>query len=191
MLDLIREAADLQSYFEAEGKDFFFVGGLALQIWGEPRLTTDIDCTLFTDLIDEDRQISEILKRFKSRFEDEKDAIELARTRRVLLVESPAGTGIDILLSGLADISDELARSTYQPFTDNISLRVCSAESLIVFKTVAGRFQDYADIESVLIKQTSLDWNYIDGWLANAAGYQDLDVNLSTLQLLRKEKYRP
>ena len=56
MTDLFAEAARLQSILEKEGRDFYFVGGIALQIWGEPRLTTDIDLTVFTNLIDETEQ---------------------------------------------------------------------------------------------------------------------------------------
>lgn len=191
MISLIKESADLQQLFESEGKDFFFVGGLAVQIWGQPRLTTDIDCTIFTNLINEDDQIRDLLRKFKSRFSDEQTALDHARTQRVLLLESRLGTGIDVLLSGLADISEELARSSYQQFTQDISLRICSADSLIAFKTVAGRLQDYADIETVLIKQQKLDWGYIDRWLANASEYQDLGENISMLNRMKKEFYRP
>ncbi len=190
MISLISEAAELQAFFELEGRDFFFVGGIALQIWGEPRLTTDIDCTIFTNLRNEDEQIRNLITRFKSRFADEITALEHARTRRVLLLKVDSGTEIDILLSGLADISTELQRSTYQPFTPEISLRVCSAENLIAYKTVAGRLKDFADIESVIIKQERLDWDYIDEWLAQAAEYQDLEENLNILKRLKKENYR-
>ena len=162
-----------------------------MQIWGQPRLTTDIDCTIFTNLINEDDQIRDLLRKFKSRFSDEQTALDHARTQRVLLLESRLGTGIDVLLSGLADISEELARSSYQQFTQDISLRICSADSLIAFKTVAGRLQDYADIETVLIKQQKLDWGYIDRWLANAIEYQDLGENISMLGRMKKEFYKP
>lgn len=190
MISLINEAAELQRYFESEGRDFFFVGGLALQVWGRPRLTTDIDCTIFTNLKDEDRQIREILGKFKSRFFNPDDALNHARTQRVLLVESHLGTGIDILLSGLADISEELKRSSYQPFTSDVSLKICSADTLIAFKTFAGRQQDYADIETVIIKQKDLDWNYIDRWLAQAAEYQDITANIDMLRRMKVEFYK-
>ncbi|MEQ1606319.1 MAG: nucleotidyl transferase AbiEii/AbiGii toxin family protein [Pyrinomonadaceae bacterium] len=191
MISLIKEAAELQEFFESEGKEFFFVGGLALQIWGRPRLTTDIDCTIFTNLTDEDNQILALLNTFQSRFSDKQMALNHARIQRVLLLESRLGTGIDVLLSGLADTSEELARSSYQQFTKDISLRICSADSLIAFKTVAGRLQDYADIESILIKQSELDWEYIDQWLAYASEYKDLNENLTMLARMRKEFCRP
>ena len=191
MISLIKESLELQQFFESGGKDFFFVGGLAVQIWGQPRLTTDIDCTIFTNLTNEDEQIRGLLRKYKSRFSDEQTALDHARVQRVLLLESRFGTGIDILLSGLADISEELARSSYQQFTQEVSLRICSAETLIAFKTVAGRLQDYADIETVLIKQHKLDWDYIDRWLANVSEYQDLYENISMIGRMKKEFYRP
>lgn len=190
MISLIKEAAALQNHFESEARDFFFVGGLALQIWGEPRLTTDIDCTVFTNLMHEDEQIRDLLARFKSRFSDDAEAFEHARTRRVLLLETDSGTGIDILLSGLADISTELQRASYQLFAPEISLKVCSAENLIAYKTVAGRLKDFADLESVIIKQTNLDWEYIDEWLLHAAEYQDMETNLAVLRRLKEEHYK-
>jgi hypothetical protein len=191
MVGLINEAFDLQQAFEKEGRDFFFVGGLALQIWGQPRLTADIDCTIFTNLTNEDDQIRDLLSRFKSRLSNMTEALEWARTKRVVLLETPAGTGIDILLSGLADISSELERATYQQFTPDMSLKVCSAENLIAYKTVAGRLKDWADIETVLVKQNSLDWDYINEWLSNASQYQDIESNLAALDRLKQQNYRP
>lgn len=43
---LIRAAADLQSVCEQHGWKFCFIGGLAVQRWGEPRETIDVDLTL-------------------------------------------------------------------------------------------------------------------------------------------------
>lgn len=45
-------------------------------------------------------------------------------------------------------------------------IRLCSAEDLIIHKTVAGRPQDLYDIESVVYRQgKSLDVKYIRFWL--------------------------
>ncbi len=82
------------------------------------------------------------------RFVKEEDAVEHARVERALLLKSRNGIGIDMMLSGLADISEELNRASYRPFTNDTSLKVCSADTLIAMKTVAGRMKDYADIQS-------------------------------------------
>jgi hypothetical protein len=45
---LIRAAADLQAVCERARWQFCFIGGLAVQRWGEPRETVDVDLTLST-----------------------------------------------------------------------------------------------------------------------------------------------
>lgn len=191
MTNLFAEAARLQSLLEEEERDFYFVGGIALQVWGEPRLTTDIDLTIFTNLVNETEQIEHFASLFRTRKEAEPDPIEFARVNRVLLLETESTTGIDLMLSGLADMSDELSRSSYQQFTPDISLKVCSADTLIAYKTVAGRLKDLADIESVVTKQRSLDWDYIFAYLDIASEYKDISASLNTLRFLRDKYQHP
>ncbi len=191
MIELFNEASELQRLLESDGWEFFFVGGLALQIWGEPRLTTDIDLTVFTDLQNETQKVERLLDLIESRFSSKEAASEFSKTARILLLKSSSGTEIDMMLGGLADMSSDLARSSIQRFTPEISLRVCSAETLICLKTVAGRLKDFADLETVLIKQTDLDWEYIDQYLAEVAEYKDLTENTAILRRLKAESYRP
>jgi hypothetical protein len=43
-----------------------------------------------------------------------------------------------------------------------LSLLTCSAEDLVVFKSFADRPRDWADVETVLVRQQGkLDWTYI------------------------------
>lgn len=45
-------------------------------------------------------------------------------------------------------------------------IKICSAEDLIIHKAVAGRAQDIADIESIILRQgNKLDISYIRKWL--------------------------
>ena len=44
---VIRAAADLQALCEAQQWRFCFIGGVAVQRWGEPRETVDVDATPF------------------------------------------------------------------------------------------------------------------------------------------------
>ena len=48
MQDLFLLADELQSFCQARGWRFCFIGGIALQRWGEPRLTGDVDLTILT-----------------------------------------------------------------------------------------------------------------------------------------------
>ena len=51
MIEVIRAAAGLQAVCEEEHWRFCFIGGLALQRWGEPRETVDVDLTLLTGFV--------------------------------------------------------------------------------------------------------------------------------------------
>jgi hypothetical protein len=57
------------------------IGGLAVQRWGEPRATQDVDLTLLAPLGEEKRSIDLLLRRYKGR---DANAREFALARRVL-----------------------------------------------------------------------------------------------------------
>lgn len=187
MTELVKEAAELQAFLEEEGFEFFFIGGLVIQVWGRNRLTDDIDVTVFTNLENEQEFISKLLSRFDPKFSD---ADQFALTHRVLPMYTKSGIGIDLTLGGLSDLSEPLRRASYQKFTEDVSLKVCSAEDLIILKTFAGRPQDWIDVETVIIKQNDLDWDYIDSAIAVVQVYDDMDDKLERLHKLRDEYYR-
>ena len=55
-----------------------------------------------------------------------------------------------------------ISRATDFQFSADIQLRTCSAEDLIVLKAFADRTRDWADIESILIRQgDGLDTDYV------------------------------
>lgn len=186
MITLFEEAAELQKMLLAEGLDFFFIGGIPLQIWGQPRLTTDIDVTVFTELVNEDKRIQWFLTRFKPLIGTDDSTLQFARQKRVLLLQTETKTEIDIMLGAIADISEDFRRASYQHFTPEISLKVCSADSLIALKTVAGRGQDFVDIETVMIKQDNIDWEYIENYLDQVMEYEDISEKRGRLEQIRK-----
>ena len=191
MKDLFKEAAQFQFSIESEGLDFFFVGGIAVQVWGEPRLTLDIDLTVFTDLVEESKTVSRLLSICEPRDMSREAAEDFSKISRMLLLRTDSGTDIDIMLGGISDISEELSRASMEPFTDEISLRVCSASTLVAMKTIAGRPKDIFDLESILIKQTDLDWDYISDYLGHVQEYEDIRDKVLQLETLRSKYYRP
>lgn len=187
MIDLIAEAAALQEFLEETGWDFYFIGGLAVQVWGQPRLTQDIDLTVFTNLKDEPEYIARLLDRYSPKFSD---ASQFALTNRVLPMFTKGGIGIDVTLGGLSDDSEALRRSSYQWFTDTVSLRVCSADDLVIMKTVAARPRDWLDIEAVIIKQTNLDWDYIIDTIQSLDAYEDISARRENLLSFKSRYYQ-
>jgi hypothetical protein len=79
----------------------------------------------------------------------------------VVLLETVGGIGIDISLGAFPFEEIMIARSGSQEFLRGISLRICTAEDLIVLKAFADRLKDWADVEGVIAAQKDLNWEYI------------------------------
>jgi len=159
MIDLFHLSAQLQKIFTSNKWKFCFIGGIALQRWGEPRLTRDIDVCLLTGFGGEEPFIDWLLEKYQSRVPDAKT---FALTRRVLLLQSASGIGIDIALGGLPFEETVIGRASQFEFLPDLSLLTCSAEDLVIFKSFADRSRDWADVETIIIRQQKkLDWPYI------------------------------
>ena len=59
---LFAAAADLQRVLAAKGWRSTIIGGLAVQRWGEPRQTRDVDVALFTGFGDEASFVDHLLE---------------------------------------------------------------------------------------------------------------------------------
>jgi hypothetical protein len=185
MNGVLSAAAEIQTFCDRQHWRFCFIGGLALQRWAEPRETVDVDLTLITGFGNEGNFIDPLLGDFEARIPD---ARQFAHERRVLLLRSPAGVGIDIALGALPFEEQMVDRSSLFSFPPDIELRICSAEDLIVLKAFAGRAQDWIDVEKTVVRQTGkLDWNYIFEQLHPLAELKDAPHTIERLDKLRVE----
>jgi len=185
MNGVINAAAELQAFCERRAWRFCFIGGLAVQRWGEPRETVDVDLTIVIGFGDEDPVIEGLLQEFEPRISD---AFEFARARRVLLLRSKEGVGLDIALGALPFEDLMVERSSLFKFPPDVELRTCSAEDLIVLKAFAGRGQDWVDIERIIVRQTGkLDWNHIHEQLGPLAELKNDREILNQLEERRAE----
>jgi hypothetical protein len=183
--EVIKAAAELQSFCDAKRWKHCIIGGLALQRWGEPRETADVDLTLLTGFGGEDRFVAVLLGHYDARIAD---AAQFAVTRRVLLLRAKSGVGLDIALGGLPFEESAVARSSTFDFPGDVRLRTCSAEDLIVMKAFAGRGKDWLDVEGVITRQAGqLDWGYIESQLAPLAELKGEPEILASLQKRRQE----
>ncbi len=159
MKDLFVLAKQVQEFLDSRGWRSSIIGGIAVQRWGEPRLTRDVDVTLLTGFGGEEQYVDEILKQYKSRVPAGR---EFALRHRVLLLGTHDGTGIDLALGGLPFEANVIERATAYEFYPGMNLRTCSAEDLVVMKAFAGRELDWADVSGVIARQGSaLDWRMI------------------------------
>lgn len=187
MTELVDTALEIQSLCEENGWRFCFIGGLALQFWGEQRLTKDVDLTVLTGLGNEEVYVDKFLEKFAPRIKDAKD---FALRNRVLLAVTQSGIGIDISLGALPFEEGLVDRAVYKEYLPELKLRICTAEDLIILKAFAARPRDWNDIETVLIKQDLLDWKYINEQLTPLADlHHQIDV-LGELEKRRGEFYQ-
>lgn len=61
MIQLIQQAADLQHFVRVRQWRSCLIGGIAVIRWGEPRLTRDVDVTLFAEFGAEDSYVQVLL----------------------------------------------------------------------------------------------------------------------------------
>jgi hypothetical protein len=189
-MNLIFQAAgSLQDFLQEQGWRFCFIGGLAVQHWGEPRVTRDVDVTLLAGFGNEEAFVEALLKRFQPRLAD---YWEKALQARVVLLKDANGVGLDIALGGLPFEEGAIRRSQEVRFLGDWSLRICSAEDLIVMKALAGRTRDWLDVETVMIRQQNkLDWNYIIQELKPLSELAEKPETLKGLDDLRRKLKQP
>ena len=158
-LQLLQAALELQNFFEEHQWKSAFIGGLANLRWGQPRTTEDIDSTLLTSFVGEEKVIDTILTKFPARISGAK---EFALNNRVLLLTTSNGVGADVSLGGIPFEEQLIKRATLFEFSEGFILRTCSAEDLVVLKAFAARDKDWADVRVIVEKQKSnLDMDYV------------------------------
>lgn len=131
------------------------IGGLAVQRWGEPRATQDVDLTVLAPYGEEARPLDVLLGAFRARTPD---ARAFAERYRVLRLESAEGIGIDVSLAALPFEIEVLERAVAWTLASDIRLRVCTAEDLLVYKLIAARPRDLVDIDGLVrLQHRTLD----------------------------------
>jgi hypothetical protein len=143
-------ALEVQAFCQARGVRFCFIGGLALQRWGEPRLTQDVDLTVISGFGREAEYADQFLSAFAPRIPD---ARAFALRHRVLLLRGRDGIPLAVALGAVPFEEQAVSRSSPFFVAEDVALLTCSAEDLIVFKAFAGRAQDWIDIEGITFRQ--------------------------------------
>lgn len=160
---LVDAARELIQFLDSAGFTACLIGGLVVERWGESRLTRDVDATVLADYGTEPRVIDTVLGRFAAR---RPDVREFALAHRVLLVRASNGVDLDLSLAAFEFEREVLDRATPYEYEPGVGLMTCSAEDLIVYKTVAGRPRDIEDIGTVVSRQGHrLDVDRVRRWL--------------------------
>lgn len=159
---LIAAAAEALNVCQAIGERACLIGGLAVQRWGQPRATQDVDLTVLAPIGSEARLVDGILARLAPR---SATARQFALDRRVLLVTASNGVKVDVSLAALKFEHEVLDRATPWKHVSGVSIDTCSAEDLVIYKLIAARPQDLVDVTGIVQRQGSrLDAERVRYW---------------------------
>lgn len=157
----------LHLFFARRSIPYAIIGGIAVQRWGQPRLTRDVDVTILLPPGGEAPILRDIVAEFPPRMAD---AVAFALEHRVLPVQVSEGSEADLSL-GLPGYEEEMvARAVPFELEAGRAVRLCSAEDLVIHKALAGRPRDEQDIEGILARQgKDFDVGYVRRWLGELA----------------------
>jgi predicted nucleotidyltransferase len=186
MRDLVQAALEVQKLLDKQRWKYCFIGGIAVQKWGQVRVTDDIDLTVLTGFGNEEKYIDQLLRLFNARIPN---ARTFAIQSRVLLLKDKNRYEIDVSCGGFPFEKSAVERARKVQIQPGIRLKLCTAEDLIIYKAFADRPLDWIDIEGIIAKQTKakLDWNYIYSQLTPLAALKEEPEILPKLKALVAE----
>jgi len=188
--ELARIAVELGEFCSLRRWPFCVIGGFAVQHWGEPRMTMDIDLTLLTGFGSEETFVDGFLQSYEGR---RPDARSFALQNRVLLLRHPSGVGIDIALGALPFEESAVHRAVTIEVEPQAKICLCTAEDLIVMKAFADRPIDWKDVRGIIVRQGegALDWCYIRRHLQPLCEAKEQPEIMECLEAVRREVSDP
>lgn len=149
------------------------IGGQAVLVYGEPRLTRDIDITLGLEP-EYFQKIHTIVKKLSlSVLVDDLEPF-IQKTAVFPAMDDRSGIRIDFIFS----FSEYEKQALYRVNTiliERTNIHFASLEDVVIHKIVAGRPRDLEDIKSILLKNPRYDKEYIISWLTEFGKSLDID----------------
>ena len=177
--------ADATRMLESRGIPCALIGGLAVSLRGQPRMTVDVDLVILADV---ERALRLVRELDSTPFQPLFAGVEEVVSRSYILPIRHRSTGIRVDLAiGMSGFErDAVGRATPVAIGD-LRVPVVSVEDLLVMKALAGRPQDDLDIRGLVAAQRDvIDWPRCLA-LAEALGAAvDLDI-ASRLRTARDE----
>jgi hypothetical protein len=151
---------------EEAGLAFAVIGGCARNAYAEPRATKDVDLVVEVDA-DRYSLLEEALARrgfhCATAVGDRDEPVP-----DLCLYRDGEGRRVDVLFAHTSLERSALARSEPREPYAGVEIAVVSPEDLMVYKLIADRPQDRADIAAVVGALTlagrAIDWSYVERW---------------------------
>ncbi len=132
-------------------------------LYGEPRLTRDIDVTVGIDS-KELPLLLKVVKKANLQILSEKPENFVKETMVLPTKDEKSGIRVDFILSFTPYERQAIERA--KPVQIGATkIDFASPEDVIIHKMFAGRPRDLEDIKGILIKQSEINDDYIENWL--------------------------
>ena len=159
---------------------YMVIGGQAVLIYGEPRLTRDIDVTLGIG-VSELARIKKVLPAMGLKVLVKKDQEFVERTMVLPTKDRESDIRVDFIFSFSPYERQAIGRAKNIK-VGRTQVKFASLEDLVIHKVVSGRPRDLEDIKSILVKNPKYDSEYISGWLKEF----DQSLNQHFLETFKK-----
>jgi hypothetical protein len=184
MDNLLQSIKTLQQRLEATGIPSIVIGGVAVAVWGEPRVTRDVDLKVLLGRDDAERLVTALMLDYVSLLPDPRTAL---RQQAMLFVQDAAGTRLDLLLADTPYDVLAIQRGRDVELQPGVTIRVCSPEDLVIYKMISTRLRDHEDAQGVIRRQgSSLDDEYVLDWLHQFEQALDDSTLVAEYKSLRK-----
>lgn len=151
---------------EEAGLAFAVIGGCARNAYAEPRATKDVDLVVEVDPERYPRLEEALLRRGFRRATAVGDPEEPVPD--LCLYRDDAGQRVDVLFAHTSLERSALERSEPREPYAGVEIAVVSPEDLMVYKIIADRPQDRADVAAVIgaltLAERPIDWSYVERW---------------------------
>ena len=149
--------ADAVQLLEARGIEFALIGGLAVSLRGQPRMTVDVDLVMLADV---ERALDLVRDIGSTPFEPLFPGVEEVVTRSFILPLRHRTTGIRVDVAiGMSGFERQAVRRAAPVSIGTVRVPVVATEDLLVMKALAGRPQDEEDIRGLIaVQRDAIDW---------------------------------
>lgn len=163
MENLFQSVMRLQEQMSDAGISSAVIGGLAVAVWGEPRLTRDVDMKVSLQR-DEASRLLDLLTPDYTLLSREPE--RTLRRMGILFVQDADGLRLDLLLADTPFDVQVIQRARPVEIQPNLTIIVCTPEDLILYKMISTRPRDREDVRGIVRRQEkALDNAYILHWL--------------------------
>ena len=153
------------------------IGGQAVLLYGEPRLTKDIGITLGIGPDALDRVVQSVDKlQFKILIPDPEGFVK--DTMVLPTLHEKSGIRVDFIFS-FSTYEHQAIQNAKKIKMGKQNVCFASLEDVLIHKIIAGRPRDLEDVRSVILKNPYYNVDYIERWLAEfdtslEGNYRDL-----------------